>query len=284
MFKIIVINLIVLAQHSCIAPNNQIITRIRNRILEKARPGSDYSKEDLDRISNSNAWIEPLVIDAKDEQDAYKELDRVLRWRKAEINKMLKDTSFPLEIYKVGYIQYLDQDNQGKVYLLIRLSKWKKTLMKFTDLMKSYLIFVFEKYIIPAPNQRVILIVDGQDLSNSNFDFDLYLFIGSAIKKYYPFVNSTTNLVNMPASFDKTEKAIRSSQSTAKGEQFRNIKLDELSKYVDKSLIPNYLKGNYNKPVNIIPSGLIPLESFTRIKFSAEEIKDIYKTFEQLLK
>ena len=57
------------------------------------------------------------------------------------------------------------------------------------------------------------------------------------------------------------------------------IKVDELAKYVERMVIPRSLNGLNNKTLNYVPPNAKPLQSFTRVIFSPDDIKRIYINF-----
>ena len=183
--------------------------KIRSEIVDKSEKSPNYLTDDLNRIKYNNTWIEAVINNAKDEQDAIRRLDNILKWRKGEANKNYTDESFPLEIYKISYLNFLDIDSQGRSIFLINLSHWRKTLAKFAELMKEYLIYMCEKVVIRQTNSKVVLIYDGQDIHLNNVDLDLLTFYIEITQKYYPFLDYHMIGVNIPELAESGEKLIR---------------------------------------------------------------------------
>ena len=206
---IIITSCVILTFHSCFSPNKEAIERLRKRILDKTK---EYSETDVEKIKSSDEWIKSVSAVSKDEEEAIKVFDTTLKWRKTNINNSLREDSFPLEVYRAGWVNYLGQDKQGNAIFFLKLSRWRKTLAKFLLLYQECIVYLVEKYVQSVSNfsGKLVLIDDGSDLSTSNIDFVLYYFLASIASKYYSHITLVSLMVNFPALFEAPLEVVRS--------------------------------------------------------------------------
>ena len=265
--------LFILSFNTCFTPNSGVIKMIRNKILEKSK---DYTKADIERVRTSDELIKAVAADANNENEVIKLFDTSFKWRKINVNKEFTDTSFPLEVYKTGWLNYLGIDQGNKLIFLAKLTSWNRGSDKFEQLYKQYIIYSVEK--VNDPKYEVILIGDATDITTSNIDVDLFLFLATTALKYYSYMNITLIGINFPAIIEAPLRVTLSAAGKY-GATCKMITPIDLHKYVDKTLLPKYLKGTRTDKLNAVPAGCKPLEYFDRVKFTSDEIRDIYKLF-----
>ena len=187
--------------------NKKCVDRVRNKIIEKSKSGTNYSTHDINVVKTSDYWIESVIDRQNSEQKAVEDLDRILKWRKDNVHNEYTDQSFPLEIYRTGYVNFVGVDSQDRHVIWLRPCGWRNTIPKFSALMKAYLIYSVESALKGRKTDLITAqIFDGRGLQFASLDMDLYTFYARTLMMYYHFVEYNSYMLNFLKSFDSTEK------------------------------------------------------------------------------
>ena len=213
--------------------------------------------------------------------EAVDDLDTILKWRKLNIHNEYTDQSFPLEIYRTGFINIEGADSQDTQIIWFKYGNWRLTIPKLFALMKEYMIYSLENILKGRKSDlKTALIFDGQAMRLTSVDMNLYYFFATTLTKYYPFVEFHAFMVNFPKSIDTT---IHWGRQHIVNKQISDssmvMKQDELVKYIDINMIPKALNGLNDKKFPYVPPGIKPIEFFSRVNFNSDDVKQVYQNF-----
>ena len=100
----------------------------------------------------------------------------------------------------------------------------------------------------------------------------------------FPCIDANILLVNMPPIVVPIFNQIKRNSNKRVHDMINIISVDELIKYIDRNKLPKQLNGLSTKRLPYIPQNAKPLEFFASPKFSANQIKAVYTTYENELK
>ena len=81
----------------------------------------------------------------------------------------------------------------------------------------------------------------------------------------------------------KSVSSVFNTKNKEKGQGAKYIKVEDLPKFINKNILPKALYGLNTKTFPYVPPGAKPLEYFTRVKFTSDEVKAVYQTFAVIL-
>lgn len=148
-----------------------------------------------------------------------------------------------------------------------------------TVLLKHYLVYLMEKLDKQTSHQGWAIVSDCTGTNLDNVDLELWNFTKVLLEECYPRGYKYCAVVEMPWLIDGSVKLCMSWMNGESLNSIKFIKKEELSQYMDPQYIPVHLNGSYDKGFVVIPKGVKPLEQFTHIKFSADQINYIRSAF-----
>ena len=278
-FKIVII-LFILSESNLSEVNTALIERVRKFFAAVPQQSREYSAQDLKRVQTDNEWLEGFAAGAKSAGQVVKRLMVLLMFRNIAGVSYLIEQSFPREIYEIGFVVPVGKDREGRHILLTRLNRMRKS-GKLTELTKKFFIYQFEKIDLIKPYPGILHIADYSGLDMANADTDLFAFMMTTVEQYTRGKLLQLN-VNAPDSFIQVKDVLKLGAADSVVNTNIFIKSEELTKYVDPSVLPKYLGGNNDKPLNIIPDSQLNkmLDSFG---FSDKDIQQIKSQFATLL-
>lgn len=124
----------------------QIIEDMRSRfVLEAKNNVEEYDVEDIDCVETNDWQIQRYLLEHKnDPQVAYSKMLESMKWRKTSGVKLLKESQFPTQLFKCGYMCIYGRDINGAINLIVRCNIHKK-IIQFNELIKNFFLLLIER-------------------------------------------------------------------------------------------------------------------------------------------
>ena len=275
----------VINEYSSADNQKEVLKRMRQKFLESTKSSSEYEPTDVDRVKTNDVWIERFVTYNKDETEAVKALATTLKWRKSYGLENFSDEYFPTEIHKIGWIVEMGKDKDGRRLYFEQMNRFKRS--DLNELIKRHWIYTVEKFdkqLSAAFNPGATFMAYFLNADLSNFDLELYLSKALMFQNHYLRPNMRILIVGMPPVIQTGFNLVLNGLTDTFRKLFIFTNSDEVRKYVSNSELPKEMNGTYDKPLRPIPESAKPLESFTPIRFTPQQIKQIRITFADILK
>ena len=188
--------LFILTESSLSEVNKEVLERVKKFFAAVPQPSTEYSAQDLERVQTDNEWLEKFAAGANSAAQVVKKLTLALSFRNILGVNYLTEYSFPLEIYKIGFVTPIGKDREGRHILLFRHNRWRKS-PELYELMKKFIVYQFEKIDLIKPFLGFTIISDYTRVEQANIDRDMFDYI-TEMWETYARSNTLPLTVNLP--------------------------------------------------------------------------------------
>ena len=230
----------------------------------------------MERVQTDNEWVEKFAAGATSAAQVVRKMTLALTFRNILGVNYLTEYSFPQEIYKIGFITPIGKDREGRHILLIRNNRWRKS-PELYELMKKFIVYQFEKIDLIKPFPDFTVICDFAGVEQANIDRDMLDFNSETFDAYTR--SKTLPLtVNLPQFMTSLVDQLSLGATDKSIQKNKFIKSEQLTQYIDLTVLPKYLGGTNDKPLNTVPESQF-IKGLDAFGFSDADIQKIKTTF-----
>jgi hypothetical protein len=234
-----------------------LIEELRTRFLAESSTNHDlYYEEDVNDIRTKDWAVRRYLQSRKcDVDEALKMMINAMKWRKTiGINK-LNENSFPREYYQIGGVFTYGKDLNGAQMIILRV-KVNKKISEWTELLKKYIVFLFEKEdhrYAAHENNGVTIVFDCNGAGITNVDIDLLSFIVSVMRDYYPRLLSSVLINELPWVLQYVFKLVQTWLPKEQQKLLHLISKNELHNFVATEELPDFMGGTNELSYRSVP-------------------------------
>ena len=135
--------------------------------------------------------------------------------------------------------------------------KINKKIKEWVDIVKKYIIYMFERVDREKDENRLTLLFDCTDAGISNVDIDLLFFILSLVRNYYPMILNGALVYQLPWILNYVLKLVYSWLPQDHREMIHLITKKELFDNIASDELPDFLGGTCDLPYKTAPIGVL---------------------------
>jgi len=264
-----------------ILPND--IASVREKVVAHFDANPDQCfPEDIERIKGEEYQVKRFLLVAKDvskHDEIVTSIVNTLKWRKDNNVTHLKKEDFPIEYYQCGGIFTYGKDKTGGTLLILRV-KANKRIPEWADLLKKFILFLFEK--LDAENgvdgKGITVVFDCNGAGISNVDTDLLSFIVSCLRDFYPLLLNQVLVHELPFILMWVFKLVQSWMPQESQKMIKLISKKEVKDYIAEDEMPDFMGGTNSLSYKDVPKGVFTAEEI------AEKMNINKKACEKLMK
>lgn len=238
--------------------SSEKIQLLRKRFEEELTNNSLlYHPNDVERVRKEDWQVKRFLDEYENEDQAFNELLKSLKWKKEFGIHERDDQYFPKEFWELNGVEIIGQDNQ-KRYIQCESYRNQKTFKELKEVVLHFIAHQLERVDKMAGENGFTLLMDCNGAGVSNVDIELIKFKLSIIN-YYPGSLKQMLVADLPWLLNPVMSMIVGLLNAKLKEMVVYAKGKELSKYMNPDILPKALGGKRDKP--IVPDNLKPLSS-----------------------
>lgn len=241
------------------------VSEVREKFLtEHSNQKELYDENDVNKVMSSDVYIQKFMERKSGKvDDTVQMIKDSFKWRKDRGLNKVGDLSFPKEIYSMGGLFLLTEDNcldvDGNVILYLRLKFWKKFSSEGKRLIENYMAhLMFKACEVPMekiPAAGWIFLFDLSKTSAVNYDIPELVWIIQSLLKYYPAGLKKILIHNMPWLL----KSVVTAAIAFVPSDWKHILVftsdKDIFKYIAESNLPTVFGGTSLASIRSIPEG-----------------------------
>ena len=130
-------------------------------------------------------------------------------------------------------------------------------MKEWVDVVKKYIIYLFEKVDREQDENKLTLLFDCTDAGISNVDIDLLLLILSLVRNYYPMIINAVLVYELPWILNYVLKLVHSWLPQDHREMIDPIIKKELFDNIASDQLPDFLGGTCDLPYKTVPKDVL---------------------------
>lgn len=259
--------------------NLESIQRLRDRFLTESETNPQlYNPIDVKRVKTEDWQVYRFILDNDSEEDAYKELIRVLQWKHTYGLHERSDEYFPKEFFIIFGHEKYSRDKMGRTVTWNTEDRYKK-IADFTSVIQQFLCYRLEQLDRNAGPLGWVSVNDCSHASMVNVDMNMNKFRTDQLNQYPRGLQNSLN-VDMPWIMSTTFKLIKNLMSKRLRDVLLVCKREDLCQYVDKESIPECFGGNRECCSDGIKH-LKSLKDCNHLGFNDKQIETFYTTYKE---
>ncbi|BFZ14844.1 hypothetical protein BsWGS_17883 [Bradybaena similaris] len=203
-----------------------------------------YDDRDLKRLQNDSIFAS-TYIKSQDRLDESVELvHSSLKFRKEIKVNDLSESSFDIELMKLGCAYFHNKDINGHRILWLKVKLHRKDApTEKIEAEKQGLVFAIEKAFNEAPQQEIVVLLDMTACAMANLDIDFVKYIITIFRQYYPTFLAYMLMYDMPWIFNAAWKMIKSWLNQETVAKIKFVTRADIHTYVKAEDLPPHMGG-----------------------------------------
>ena len=234
-----------------------------------------YHINDVHRVHNEDWQVRRFLINCYNEEEkAYEQLTKALKWKKSFGVHDRSDDYFPKEFYLLFNHEKFSRDHFGRVVNWNIENRYRR-IPGFSQLIEQFLAHLLEKLDREAGPNGWITFNDCSNMEQSSYDMELSKARNDMFN-YYPGGLHQNFNVDMPTMMKTVMGIFKEVMSDNIKNSLAMISKEEISQYVDPWETPTCFGGQRPCCVNDM-TGLKPLKDCHHLGLTQQQIDQFYK-------
>lgn len=257
--------------------SDESVRRLRDRFLAECVANSGlYHPIDIERVRSDDWEVRRYVVNFDNEDDAFKGLIRVLKWKKSFGLHDRSDDYFPKEFHLIFGHEDYSRDRKGRLVAWNVEDRYRK-IGDLSPLIQQFLAHQLEKLDRNAGPDGWVSINDCSKAGMASVDMNMSKFRTESLN-YYPGGMQLSLNVDMPWILRSAFKVIKGFITKKIRDSVILITREEIVDYVEPESIPECFGGQRQCSSARVKS-LEPLQECKHLGLNEKQIETFYQTY-----